>query len=292
MACIVGGNADISIHVPREGDDGPASRARPLFLKFLSTSPARGTTRGRLARLLPSKISIHVPREGDDPSSVDNLIERLVFLSTSPARGTTDREKLLRHAATKFLSTSPARGTTLWQELSHSPLPFLSTSPARGTTSLPVNLSRFPSDFYPRPPRGGRPGVAVFGHIRLHFYPRPPRGGRLSSGCAIVPKCQFLSTSPARGTTPRTNADSTVVGISIHVPREGDDLEAVYGIHIGDDISIHVPREGDDEQGGRQAMEWQISIHVPREGDDEGVRVQDAPADISIHVPREGDDPA
>ena len=34
-------------------------------------------------------------------------------------------------------------------------------------------------DFYPRPPRGGRPAKwdAAGGKI-LNFYPRPPRGGR------------------------------------------------------------------------------------------------------------------
>ena len=57
-------------------------------------------------------------------------------------------------------------------------------------------------------------------------------------------------------------------------------------------ISIHVPREGDDVLGGEQHHALHISIHVPREGDD--VIFSDhsgVPADISIHVPREGDDP-
>ena len=34
------------------------------------------------------------------------------------------------------------------------------------------------------------------------------------------------------------------------------------------DISIHVPREGDDVRGGRADGPAEISIHVPREGDD------------------------
>ena len=33
-------------------------------------------------------------------------------------------------------------------------------------------------DFYPRPPRGGRPGTAKPFTRRRNFYPRPPRGGR------------------------------------------------------------------------------------------------------------------
>ena len=34
------------------------------------------------------------------------------------------------------------------------------------------------SDFYPRPPRGGRPEDAQGTSPLKYFYPRPPRGGR------------------------------------------------------------------------------------------------------------------
>ena len=56
--------------------------------------------------------------------------------------------------------------------------------------------------------------------------------------------------------------------ISIHVPREGDDLPVSWWMPEYTEISIHVPREGDDDgiRGAVEAME--ISIHVPREGDD------------------------
>ena len=33
-------------------------------------------------------------------------------------------------------------------------------------------------DFYPRPPRGGRPTPSTLSVTQWHFYPRPPRGGR------------------------------------------------------------------------------------------------------------------
>ena len=33
-------------------------------------------------------------------------------------------------------------------------------------------------DFYPRPPRGGRPSTPPPWSSVAHFYPRPPRGGR------------------------------------------------------------------------------------------------------------------
>ena len=57
----------ISIHVPREGDDGgPPPRNRKGEI-FQSTSPVRGTTLAAGdASVLNARISIHVPREGDD----------------------------------------------------------------------------------------------------------------------------------------------------------------------------------------------------------------------------------
>ena len=82
---------------------------------------------------------------------------------------------------------------------------------------------------------------------------------------------QFLSTSPARGTTWLFyEMDLCLYTISIHVPREGDDaisLKAIWkatlflstspargttvpyyaGYHKRYVISIHVPREGDDQ---------------------------------------------
>ena len=56
-------------------------------------------------------------------------------------------------------------------------------------------------------------------------------------------------------------------------------------------ISIHVPREGDDLRRSRPCPSGMISIHVPREGDDDRACIRaGAGHPISIHVPREGDD--
>ena len=52
-----------------------------------------------------------------------------------------------------------------------------------------------------------------------------------------------------RGTTTHAERAGAGGGISIHVPREGDDLlEALDDINAWQ-ISIHVPREGDDARG-------------------------------------------
>ncbi len=123
---------------------------------------------------------------------------------------------------------------------------FLSTPSARRATSSNRKSTAQCRNFYPRPPRGGRPIVAEREKARKaflstpsarratscppsrtswfsHFYPRPPRGGRH--------QLHALSTE--------------VVVISIHALREeGDPLEG--GRPVAVSISIHALREEGD----------------------------------------------
>ena len=108
----------------------------------------------------------------------------------------------------------------------------------------PLNIYFF--DFYPRPPRGGRPKAMIatimineflstpsarratwgFEASRVQiidFYPRPPRGGRRKGFRRIFPN----------------------VEISIHALREEGD-EAILHADDGVDISIHALREEGD----------------------------------------------
>ena len=57
---------------------------------------------------------------------------------------------------------------------------FLSTPSARRATTNIHSDEWLYCNFYPRPPRGGRPAdtVPALAAHRKHFYPRPPRGGR------------------------------------------------------------------------------------------------------------------
>ena len=61
---------EISIHVPREGDDSPGGAAPARSRLFQSTSPVRGTTLNISFAGDRPEISIHVPREGDDKSGL------------------------------------------------------------------------------------------------------------------------------------------------------------------------------------------------------------------------------
>ena len=64
-----------------------------------------------------------------------------------------------------------------------------------------VYLSHLRSNFYPRPPRGGRPRPLTAVTTTYDFYPRPPRGGRLHHGQGQELGKQFLSTPSARRAT-------------------------------------------------------------------------------------------
>ena len=192
--------------------------------RFLSTSPARGTTRAYGPAKHVFSISIHVPREGDDVQRVPHLSweknfyprpprgGRLLALQCGflygdfyprPPRG--GRQAGVHHQRrTQAISIHvPREGDDALGLRGVLPVSlFLSTSPARGTTGTrradQVGQSVFLST---SPARGTTTGLA-WGTANLrYFYPRPPRGGRPTG-------------------LPVTYREWP---ISIHVPREGDD---------------------------------------------------------------------
>ena len=169
-------------------------------MEFLSTPSARRAT-GRCVQLLNQRIiSIHALREEGD------RVGRLYFAAVGI-----------------FLSTPSARRATSGLFTLMFGAGFLSTPSARRATYRPWTGGSCRCDFYPRPPRGGRPQGAFVGpgkvQISIHalreegdlvsfwgccpatisihalreegdfssppslvsrsnFYPRPPRGGR------------------------------------------------------------------------------------------------------------------
>ena len=169
----------ISIHALREEGDRraflqgrlpvyfyprPPRGGRPVmqdgltrYVKFLSTPSARrATPRGKQATE-STAISIHALREEGDV--MQSFTKKYCF---------------------QFLSTPSARRATFKPEQS-SVLQglFLSTPSARRATRSKCAAKPFQTNFYPRPPRGGRPHHHKTGGQKPYFYPRPPRGGRL-----------------------------------------------------------------------------------------------------------------
>ena len=127
-----------------------------------------------------------------------------------------------------------------------------------------------PGDFYPRPPRGGRPTAAVnlclaaeflstpsarratcrfsadCGVLR-NFYPRPPRGGRLCflsiDGYLLY---DFYPRPPRGGRRPLTAESKSHTVYFYPRPPRGGRLGPIPDAHAFRHISIHALREEGD----------------------------------------------
>ena len=133
----------------------------------------------------------------------------------------------------------------------------------------------FLSNFYPRPPRGGRP--AHHNHAGLqreNFYPRPPRGGRhVDDEPSAAPVAISIHALREEGDG-RSLSSGLRHGISIHALREEGDCSVDDTFDRSIFISIHALREeGDAGHCGRCGGAAVISIHALREEGDRGCRV-------------------
>ena len=258
-------------------------------------------------------ISIHVPLAGDDSRGivVGGLV--VVFLSTSPLRGTTRPPPFPRHNLGISIHV-PLAGDDV-AAVSLVPKSTISIHvPLAGDDWSNISSSSSSSDFYPRPPCGGRPWrtklprwhqrqflstsplrgttdvCGVFQHGLLHFYPRPPCGGRPPFRC-----------------WPRSRRC-----ISIHVPLAGDDGASSNLLRWQLNFYPRPPCGGRQAScprarnalhfyprppcGGRRRSVRisfnlrHISIHVPLAGDDGSILDVYGGEYISIHVPLAGDD--
>ena len=154
---------------------------------------------------------------------------------------------------------------------------FLSTPSARRATLVFLHVHADGENFYPRPPRGGRPTGKSYSvlnrEISIHalreegdqaltrsgieeqnFYPRPPRGGRPSDEQASTRTLQFLSTPSARRATTKKPATSAKQRNFYPRPPRGGrpgttDKPAPY-----EDFYPRPPR------GGRQDAKYYIDI--------------------------------
>ena len=119
--------------------------------------------------------------------------------------------------------------------------------PPRGGRPVVRPPIRRISNFYPRPPRGGRPASPPgscpwYGH----FYPRPPRGGRPSSWNCWKAAKPFLPTPSARRATNIAAIDTDqTVDFYPRPPRGGRQLAACFhALYLR--ISTHALREEGD----------------------------------------------
>ena len=100
---------------------------------------------------------------------------------------------------------------------------FYPRPPRGGRPHRAGNVHRCRIDFYPRPPRGGRPRCRSGHTPKSDFYPRPPRGGRPGFKNRLDPFFGFLSTPSARRATRFALLAAPAGTISIHALREEGD---------------------------------------------------------------------
>ena len=171
---------------------------------------------------------------------------------------------------------------------------FLSTPSARRATGHNTCSSRCSSNFYPRPPRGGRPAygasLAAYGEFlstpsarratrppflcrfsSTDFYPRPPRGGRLEIFIHLANRYRDFYPRPPRGGRRhhlRLGQLRQRAFLSTPSARRATPSSSA-GATTATGISIHALREEGDRPFGTSTLVVNaISIHALREEGD------------------------
>ena len=133
---------------------------------------------------------------------------------------------------------------------------FLSTPSARRATAVLYPLSPPSVYFYPRPPRGGRPGDRRAGRLKCNFYPRPPRGGRR----VVVDERDLREVISIHALREEgdPSCSSRAAGASYFYPRppRGGRRVVLALEAIGFAISIHALREEGDSKNGEKHLRF------------------------------------
>ena len=168
------------------------------------------------------QISIHALREEGDLALLDPVLEHPISIHALREEGDLASLPLLQ-IQTYFYPRPPRGGRPICTEEGIISAKFLSTPSARRATvpqqrlgpiqQISIHALREEGD---RGMRRGSPDLR-------NFYPRPPRGGRPHSSTVRLSGGAFLSTPSARRATPPQSARSRCSGISIHALREEGD---------------------------------------------------------------------
>ena len=157
----------------------PPRGGRPIVLAsgdllaiFLSTPSARRATHQVDHVRHIGVISIHALREEGDWVLASAMLAASIFLSTPSARRATLHNPATNVGRLQFLSTPSARRATQTRSYEDKNGQFLSTPSARRATHRHEPTAADLHDFYPRPPRGGRPRnrskILLRPHISIH----------------------------------------------------------------------------------------------------------------------------
>ena len=192
------------------------------------------------------EISIHALREEGDFTPLCNLDLSWSFLSTPSARRATRWSTAGARSSRHFYPRPPRGGRPDLLIISKTSGIFLSTPSARRATlhdilriladDISIHALREEGDRSPPKTSGGN----------TNFYPRPPRGGRPLPASAVLVSLTFLSTPSARRATDRLHKALNNMAISIHALREEGDGSLSYS---GGALAYFYPRP---PRGGRR----------------------------------------
>ena len=219
-------------------------------------------------RSSPCFISIHALREEGDLRECSSRERRCRFLSTPSARRATGRGSTGSASSVGFLSTPSARRAT---GPFRSPFPSVRISihalREEGDTNI-FEGGGDTSDFYPRPPRGGRrEDVRVSRQrrgISIHALREEGDGLELRGRFGAVISIHALR---EEGDEHIADRDFQVV-ISIHALREEGDCGSMVLSSTILDFYPRPPRGGRPRRRGLSADREAISIHALREEGD------------------------
>ena len=180
-------------------------------------------------------ISTCALREEGDPAIIKITASHSGFLSTPSARRATVSFCWFPKTANYFYPHPPRGGRQYIDAHLDDEVQFLSTPSARRATGeipryaghhrISIHALREEGDAH-HPNRR---------YARHNFYPRPPRGGRPRFQAPHLLRYEFLSTPSARRATDRQKHSSRTFTISIHALREEGD-------------PIPTPRRGESNQ--------------------------------------------
>ena len=304
----------ISIHALREEGDRMVVVKTSSQIDFYPRPPRGGRRDAACGRDGHTGISIHALREEGDFHS--SGFSRVAFhFYPRPPRGGRLSAQRANGCKASFLSTPSARRATFYFFFVPARLLWISIHALREEGDLSIVIvSIIMTDFYPRPPRGGRPKMELSRNQIItflstpsarratchavaqkpaipHFYPRPPRGGRRCPCWCADGHCTYFYPRPPRGGRPLdVGADTGRCHFYPRPPRGGRPL-GFMPLQTRRFISIHALREeGDSASVASMSDQNNFYPRPPRGGRPVGLFHLLGHPSISIHALREEGD--
>ena len=193
----------ISIHALREEGDLPVKPKRRGDVKFLSTPSARRATWRALARPTPTGYFYPRPPRGGRQRACRSLLKKSNFYPRPPRGGRRRLGLLVGDGGEISIHALREEGDRLAESDGCRRALFLSTPSARRATSDRTFRIMPSFNFYPRPPRGGRP-YGLTADMSVSKFLSTPSARRATTAATRPPpfRWRFLSTPSARRATP------------------------------------------------------------------------------------------